>query len=68
MKKIKLILVDGDSATFYLYGNVTLVSEKYSKNVTVFDGTKSDGWRLHSDYSLDEIERLIEQRVLSENT
>lgn len=67
MKKLKLILVDGETATFYLNGNIALVSEKYYKNVVVFDGTRPDGWRLHSDYSLDEIEELIEGRLLSEN-
>lgn len=67
MKKIKLILVDGETATFYLNSNVTLVSEKYYRNVVVFDGTRPDGWRLHADYSIDEIEELFERRVEKSN-
>jgi hypothetical protein len=67
MKKIKLILVDGETATFYLNGNITLVSEKYYRNVVVFDGTRPDGWRLHSGYSLSEIEELIERRLENSN-
>jgi len=67
MKKLKLILVDGETATFYLNGNVSLTSEKYFRNVVMFDGTRPDGWMLHADYSLDEIEELIEQRLENSN-
>jgi hypothetical protein len=67
MKKIKLILVDGETATFYLNSNVALVSEKYYRNVVVFDGTRPDGWRLHADYSIDEIEELFERQVETSN-
>ena len=63
MKKLKLILVDGETATFYLNGNITLTSEKYYRNVVLFDGTRPDGWMLHANYSLDEIEELIERRL-----
>jgi hypothetical protein len=61
MKKLKLILVDGETATFYLNGNVTVVGEKYVKNVVIFDGSKPNGWMLHPDYTLAEIEHLIEK-------
>jgi hypothetical protein len=33
----------------------------------MFDGTRPDGWMLHADYSLDEIEELIEQRLENSN-
>jgi hypothetical protein len=67
MKKLKLILADGETATFYLNSNITVTSEKYFRNVVVFDGTRPDGWMLHANYSLDEIEELIEQRLENSN-
>ena len=61
MKKLKLILIGDETITFYINGNLSIVSDRYSKNVVVFDGTKSDGWMLHPDYTQAEIEELIEK-------
>ena len=62
MKSIKLILKGGHMATFFFDGNLVVTSDDAGKNVKIHDATHNNGgWQLFSEYTHDEIVRLIEK-------